>query len=753
MFKASVILRESVRQTDRLYTYIIPDRLEGMIRPGVYVEVPFGRGNRPQLALVLTTDSVDEGEDKTKLKSITRLIDPLPVMTEEQIELIKPLTARYLCKMGDIVTLMVPAAVGRKAPPKASFVCLTDRDKAEEMLSSNRLRLYAQINLLEYLLSKGECEKNSLLNSTKATISQLNSLRDKGLIRIEKKQIDPSLGSANSEAVINEPEDDKFREVHELNEEQQAAYKMIIESADEASVFLLHGITGSGKTEVYLKCAGEVLQRGGSVLYLVPEISLTPQTVNWITGRFGRLAAVMHSRLTDKQKTDQWDLIRRGIARIVVAPRSGIFAPIRDLKLIIIDEEHDGSYKSEVFPRYNTRDIALMRAKYNSCPLILGSATPSVSNYYAAQKGVYKLLRLSKRANPDARLPKVIAVDMKEQIKNGAGEILSMPLRHAMAQAFADNKQVLLFLNRRGFSRTLICSDCGSACCCPNCSVGMTLHNNIRSSEKILVCHYCGYTISASDAVCSECGCKKFTRAGIGTQQLESMLKELFPKEKVLRMDQDTTMVAGAHENILRSFRSHEASILIGTQMIAKGHDFNDVTVVGILGADLMLNSSDYKASERAFQLITQAAGRAGRGTDPGTVYIQSYNPSSPLLRYAGSQDYEAFYKEEIRYREALSLPPFKAMGEIVLSLPDEDMLMERISIVENYLKSFLEVQDLKYAFELFGPMQAPIYELRGRYRMHFIIKAVNRSAINAVYKQMMKDFDPELYPLSYDND
>jgi primosomal protein N' (replication factor Y) len=347
---------------------------------------------------------------------------------------------------------------------------------------------------------------------------------------------------------------------------------------------------------------------------------------------------------------------------------------------------------------------------------------------------------------------------MKSQIKEGAGDLLSIPLRRAMAKAFADKKQVLLFLNRRGYSRTLICEDCGEPCACPNCSVGMTLHNGIRHkgsdlTGRMLICHYCGYTVPAREAICKSCGGGKFTRAGIGTQQLEEMLGNLYPSVKVLRMDQDTTMHPGDHERILESFRNREAQILIGTQMIAKGHDFPDVTVVGIIGADLIASSSDYRSSERAFQLITQAAGRAGRKGSEGDVYLQSLHPDNPLLHYAAKQNYEAFYEEEIRYREAMALPPFKATGEILLSLPNEDDLIERADILGTYLKDFLKVQPEKYAFELFGPVPSPIYELRGRYRMSFMIKAVNKSSLNAIFAQLMKDFDPNIYPISFDND
>ena len=322
-----------------------------------------------------------------------------------------------------------------------------------------------------------------------------------------------------------------------------------------------------------------------------------------------------------------------------------------------------------------------------------------------------------------------------------------------MAVAFSQKKQAILFLNRRGYARTLVCEDCGKPVSCVNCSVGMTLHNNRRTGSQSLICHYCGYMINASEAQCSFCGGNHFTRAGFGTQQLESLLSEVFPHEKVLRMDQDTTVSPGAHREIIERFARKEASILIGTQMIAKGLDFPDCTVVGILGADLMIAASSYRASERAFQLITQAAGRAGRGDDPGKVFIQSYNPDNPLFRYACTQDYRAFYDTEIAYRQKMSLPPFKAIGEIVLSLEDESSLQERGRDLYHYLSDFLSYQDSSYGFELYGPVPAVIYELRGKYRLSFILKASNKSAINAVFRRVMEDFDHVRYPLSYDND
>lgn len=749
-----VLLRECVKQTDKVYTYKVPDALEDKVVQGSYVKVPFGFGNRKETALVVGISEGTDGLgfDPKKLKQIDSLLDLYPVMKKDQLALIEPLKSRLLCTYGDVISMMVPSAVGTVAKAKSTFVDVVSKEEAEQALQSGKLRSVTHIYILEYLLENGPTERKKLLSIAKASDAQLRGLKDKGLICFNTRMLTREEEERETKAP-QETSSDSFRVVHELNDEQDKAFRDVCDSLGAPQVFLLHGITGSGKTEVYLKCAGEVLDRGGCVIYLVPEISLTPQTVSWIRGRFGDTAAVMHSRLTDRQKFDEWDRIRRGEARIVVGPRSSIFAPVDDLKLIIIDEEHDSSYKSESFPRYNTRDIAILRMRMSSCPLILGSATPLVSSYYSAQKGVYKLLKLNKRAAKDAVLPDVSIVDMKQQIKEGYGDLLSAPLRVAMAKAFAKDQQVMLFLNRRGYARTLVCSACGEPATCPNCSVAMTLHNYSRSSERILICHYCGYTIPSNENVCKECEGKKFKRAGIGTQQLEEILGELYPDRKVLRMDQDTTVKPGSHEAILKQFRDHEADILIGTQMIAKGHDFPNVTVVGVLGADLIAMSTDYKASERAFELITQAAGRAGRGTEPGKVYLQSLHTDNPLLMYAAQQDYGAFYESEIAFREVMKLPPFKAVGEVVLSLPDEDMLVQRTAEVSKYIDDFLSYQDKSLGFELYGPFPAPIYELRGRYRNVFVIKSQKRSYLNEVFRQIMKDFDPEIYPLSFDND
>ena len=744
-----VILRDAVKQLDRPFSYLVPEGMD-KIREGYMVRVPFGNARRTKDALVIEVYDETDSEILSKLKPVDSLVTDEPAMNPDQMEIFGKVASRFNCTKGQAVALFVPSFVSAYKDPKVTMVSLVDREQALEKVRSGELRSYNHIRIIEYLAEFGPTEKKVLLNSAKATAAQLKAVADKGIVKLNKVK-----------AVLEEEEEEeeiqgRFTEKFELNDAQKNAVEAVTSTVlpqGKKEVFLLHGITGSGKTEVYLNCAEKVVATGGGVIYMVPEISLTPQTIGWIKGRLGTGVAVLHSRLTDRERFRQWDLIRSGKAKIVVGPRSGIFAPVENLKLIIIDEEHDGSYKSESHPRYNARDIAMMRASVTGAKIILGSATPSVESFYAASNGYYKYLSLPSRARNDSVLPAIRPVDMKEQIKLGAGQILSLPLRNAMARAFASGNQAMLFLNRRGYSRSLVCSDCGQPACCVNCSVAMTLHSSVRGGKPLLICHYCGYTIPASEAECLGCKSRKFIKAGFGTQQLEELLSNLFPAQKILRMDQDSMMSAESYKEVTDSFARGDASILIGTQMIAKGHDFPKVTVVGILGADLMLASSNCKASERAFQLITQAAGRAGRGSDPGEVFIQSLRPDLPLFGYAATGDYKAFYNTEIEYRESMHLPPFKACGQLTIQSEDETGLEIKARELAGYVREFTSYQDERYGFEVFGPVPDVIYELRGRYRMNIMIKAANKSALNAVFSQVAKDFDPREYQISYDND
>ena len=746
----SVILRGATKQIDRLFTYRVPDELSGTVSAGSLVSIPFGKGDSQRCAVVVELKDTFDGDDSV-VKDIASVISGQPVLKPDQLALIDKISDRFNCTKGDVVELMVPSCVVNHKNPTEVFVELISRDMAEEVLTSETLRSAAHINILEYLLDRGKCTRKELMSSLSCSAAQVKALEDKGLVRFVNELSDNEVPIITDQDVPQ----GKFTEEYELSDEQTEAVNEILSGIDKKNptTYLLFGITGSGKTEVYLNCAKKVIAEGGSVIYMVPEISLTPQTINWIKGRLGDSVAVLHSRLTDKQRYEQWNNIRTGKAKVIVGPRSGVFAPAVDLRLIILDEEHDSSYKSESHPRYSAKDIARMRSQITGCSVVLGSATPSVESFYAANAGAYKLLELKNRARQEAKLPEIVPVDMKEQVKLGSGDMLSLPLRQAMSVAFSENKQVILLLNRRGFSRTLVCEGCGEPVTCKNCSVAMTLHNNRRNGTQSLICHYCGYTVPSYEAKCNVCGGNRFTKAGFGTQQLEELLHKVFPHEKVLRMDQDSTMTPGAHKEIIEKFANKEASILIGTQMIAKGLDFPDCTVVGVLSSDLMLASSSFKASERAFQLITQAAGRAGRGDHPGTVFIQSYRPEQPLFKFACTQNYRSFYEQEIEYRQKLKLPPFKAVGEIVLSLPEEELLINRANILAKYLNDFISYQDKKYQFEVYGPIPCVIYELRGRYRMSFVIKAVNKSAINSVFKRLIEDFDHTKFPLSFDND
>ena len=486
-------------------------------------------------------------------------------------------------------------------------------------------------------------------------------------------------------------------------------------------------------------------------MFLVPEISLTPQMIRWITGRFPGQVAVLHSRLTPKERYEQWDAIRKGRARIVVGARSAVFAPIRDLKLILVDEEQDSSYKSETHPRYHARDIARQRAKILDAALVLGSATPSVETYYSASSGYTSLLPLPERVN-EASLPKTEIIDMREELRCGNRSIFSRSLRAAMAEAFARNEQVILFLNKRGYASLILCRSCGETVLCPHCSVAMTLHTARRTGKRLLICHYCGLIQKVPD-ICPHCGSNVQGKFGLGTEQLEELVRKEFPDQKVIRMDQDTTAGRGAHARLLRDFREKKAGVLVGTQMIAKGHDFPDVTVVGIVSADLLLRASDFRAGERSFQLITQAAGRAGRGEKAGRVFIQTYQPDDDILLCAARQDYGMFFRNEIEYRRRLGYPPFRALGSIILSDEDEGTARTQAETVTEALKEIRSEMPDAERIEIYGPAPAQMYRLRDRFRYRINIKADRKSQLAYLFSAIQRRFFAEGFLLYMDID
>ncbi len=740
--QASVVLRDSVLTTDQIYDYRVPEQLEPDLCRGQFVEVPFGGGNRICIALVM--DVYPDRESKYELKLIRRIIDKVPVVIEDQIVLLSYIRSRYTCTYGDAIRLMVPSVVTTRKSKSQQVAFLSDRETALSVLSEGDLDSLVQIRILEMLCDCDEVPVAELMNVLSISRSPIDTLKKKGLIELEKRTIRPS-----------EPDDDTAETEEKTlpfppSEAQESAIREIL-SARGRKEFLLYGITGSGKTEVYLQCAQEVLERGDSVLFLVPEISLTPQMIRWITGRFPGQVAVLHSRLTPKERYEQWDSIRKGRARIVVGARSAVFAPMNRLKLILVDEEQDSSYKSETHPRYHARDIARMRAQQLGAVLVLGSATPAVETYYSAKKGYTTLLTLPERVN-EAQLPKTEIIDMREELRYKNRSIFSRSLRTAMNEAFAKNEQVILFLNKRGYSSLLLCRSCGTVVLCPHCSVAMTLHTPRRTGKPVLVCHYCGLTHKVPD-VCPSCQSTVQGKFGLGTQQLEEMVRKEFPDQTVIRMDQDTTVGKDAHARLLGQFREKKASVLVGTQMIAKGHDFPDVTVVGIVSADLLLRASDFRAGERAFQLITQASGRAGRGQKAGRVFIQSYQPEDDILVCAARQDYEMFFSNEIEYRRRLGYPPFRALGSILLSHENEQTAKEQ---AENVMKALVEAKNSmtdSVRIEVYGPAPAQLYRLRDRFRFRINIKCDRKSQLSQLFSAMQTHFFTDGYLLYMDID
>lgn len=741
--QASVVLRDSVLTTDQIYDYRVPQEFVPDLCRGQFVEVPFGSGNRMCIALIM--DIYPDRETKFELKNIIRIIDRIPVLNPDQTALIPYIRSRYTCTYGDVIRLMVPSQVTSRKSKNQQTAYLPDRETALSVLAEGELDSLVHIRILELLCECEEIAVSELMNVLSISRSPIDTLRKKGLIALEKRAVRPEKTEDNEE-----PDTVPKTEPFPPSEAQQKAISAIL-SAKCRKEFLLYGITGSGKTEVYLQCAQEVLKRGDSVLFLVPEISLTPQMIGWITGRFPGQVAVLHSRLTPKERYEQWDIIRKGKAHIVIGARSAVFAPIERLKLILLDEEQDSSYKSETHPRYHARDIARRRAQMLDAVLVLGSATPSVETYYSAQKGYTTMLTLPERVN-DSLLPETEIIDMREELVQKNRSVFSRRLKQAMTEAFAKNEQVILFLNKRGYSSLLLCRSCGQVVKCPHCSVAMTLHTPRRTGKSILVCHYCGLTRKVPE-VCPSCGSTVQGKFGLGTQQLEEAVKREFPGQTVIRMDQDTTVGREAHANLLGQFRDKKASVLVGTQMIAKGHDFPDVTVVGIVSADLLLRASDFRAGERAFQLITQAAGRAGRGEKAGRVFIQTYQPDDDILLCSAHQDYGMFFQNEIEYRKRLGYPPFRALGSILLSNEDEQTAKEQARTV---MKALCETKDLMLdacRIDIFGPTPDQLYRLRDRYRFRINIKADRKSQLSQIFAVLQNRFFAEGYLLYMDID
>ncbi|RDE34380.1 primosomal protein N' [Parageobacillus thermoglucosidasius] len=762
---AEVIVDVPARQTDRPFDYAIPEKWEDILQPGMRVTVPFGTRRLQGFVIHIKSHS-----DVKTLKPIEAVLDVTPVLNEELLELGKYLTETTLCFAISAYQAMLPAALKAKYEKEIRLVreenrallpetiqpLFQDRSTVDwkEVEHSDWLRplqkaiqqgylevvyhvkekaaaktvKYVELaqsheevgraidalpanaakqrQLLTALLSANEAVPlRSLLEQTGATYASLKSLVAKGLV--VEKEIE----------VYRDPYEDRSFPTTaplSLTAEQEKALSSVIESVrtNKHEVFLLYGVTGSGKTEVYMQAIEEVLRQGKEAIVLVPEISLTPQMVKRFKGRFGSQVAVLHSGLSIGEKYDEWRKIHRKEVQLVVGARSAIFAPFENLGMIIIDEEHETSYKQEENPRYHARDVAIYRARVHGCPVVLGSATPSLESFARAKKGVYQLLTLQKRVS-DNGMPDVHIVDMREELRSGNRSMFSRALFEKLKDRLHKGEQSVLFLNRRGYSTFVMCRGCGYVIRCPHCDISLTYH---RAGQR-LKCHYCGYEEPITYH-CPSCGNEHIRFFGTGTQKVEEELTKLLPEARVIRMDVDTTSRKGAHERLLAEFGEGKADILLGTQMIAKGLDFPKVTLVGVLAADTTLHLPDFRASEKTFQLLTQVSGRAGRHALPGEVVIQTYTPEHYSIALAAKHDYDAFYQREMVLRKMHGYPPFYYLTLITVSHPEITKAVAVTDKIAAYLRAQLSNEAI-----ILGPVASPIARLHDRYRYQCMIK------------------------------
>ena len=704
-----VIVDISVNSLDRIFQYRVPEELMDAVTVGCQVNVPFGSGNRRRQAYVIGVDTV-LAYDASKIKDILG-VTKAPAATEQLIALADWMHERYGCTMAQALKTVLPVKKSVKEVKRTAYF-LADREGAQQLLEKSRKsrREKARVRLLEAMLKEGCMSKETVTGVLQISASTMKSILQTGVIREETSQ------------VYRNPVRQRLGGWQEvcLNDEQMNAVASIWQNAAicrehwsrEQGMHLLYGITGSGKTEVYMALMEKVLNEGRQIIVLIPEISLTLQTVSRFYARFGSQIAVMNSRLSAGERYDQYMRAKRGEASIMIGPRSALFTPFDKLGLIIIDEEHESAYQSEIVPRYQAAEVAARRAEMSGALVVLGSATPSVAVYQKAREGMIGLHRLTQRARTGSRLPDVKVVDLREEFRMKNRGILSQSLHEAMDACLKRGDQMMLFLNRRGYAGFVSCRSCGYVVKCRHCDVSMTVHHH-----TLLKCHYCG-SEQPMPRVCPSCGSPYIAGFGVGTQKVEEFVQKEFPEARILRMDRDTTSGKDDMGRILQTFSEGGADILIGTQMIVKGHDFANVTLVGILAADLSLFAGDYQSSERTFQLLTQAAGRAGRGDRPGEVIIQTYQPEHYCIQTAAAQDYDSFYSQEIRFRQMLHYPPDRQMM-VMLAEGEHD---QQTGQAVQKLREIAGEADFE-AVEFIGPSRAGIAKAKDLYRYTMYMK------------------------------
>lgn len=717
---AEVIINSTVKSLNKTFDYEVPKNLK--VEIGSRVFIPFGKSKNPEEGIVVGLKEKSEFKVKEILKLQAERIE------KEKINLAKYMSDRYFCNISDCLKLMLPPGTKTKNTKdrvKEKTINLIniakEKEEIEKAIEEKKIKSDRQIAILEFVINNGVSSIEDIELFTDGTKAIVSTLIKNGYLEYEETKVErnPFLHKIL-----------KKEKEFNLTEEQRYA----VENIKEEGEYLLFGVTGSGKTEVYLRLIERELNKNKSSIMLVPEISLTPQTVDRFISRFGEdKIAVLHSKLSVGERFDQWNKIKEGRAKIVIGARSAIFAPVKDLGIVIIDEEHDESYISEMTPRYNAKEVARFITKTKHIPLVLGSATPDISTYYNAKEGNIRLLELTKRANQGA-MPVSKIIDLREELANGNKTMISRELEEEIKNNLECKKQTILFLNRRGFSTFIMCRDCGYTVKCKRCNITMTYHKR----ENKLKCHYCGYEENAVK-VCPMCHSENIRYFGAGTQKLEEEIKEKFPEATTIRMDVDTVSKKNSHEEILTKFREEKIDILIGTQMVVKGHDFPDVTLVGVISADSSLNFGDFKATERTFQTLTQVIGRAGRGEVEGRALIQTYNPDNYAIEYAKIQDYNLFYNTEIMLRKQLKYPPFCDIILIDVSSTKLNELEDTEKRLHKYLKE--RVINEKFGLLLYSPVPAPIDKIKDRYRGRILIKCKYDSRIKELLLDSLKEF------------
>ena len=768
MSYAEIIVNQKSAKADKPYTYRIPEELSEIIEPGKRVVIPFGRFNKLEIGMVVSIEDSSSGD--FKYKNILDVLDKNPLVDTNMIQLAYWMKKEYMCSFSEAIQTVLPPGDFREIKTYIKTSKLIDTgelsklqrqilenisdgkavtiDELKEKLDTVGLMTAIQDleekQLIELSfdiaqLGKGRTQKfvkpimqyneglgiigprapkqqllwneiwgsfeipvSDLLQKCNTSLSVLKILEARSMVELIEKSIQESpIGMDIA----------RYSKI-ELNSSQRRVYSSIESHPGEA--FLIHGITGSGKTEIYLQLVEEMLSKGKDSIILVPEIALTPQTIDRFAGRFGNRVAILHSGLTQTERFDQWRRIKSGEYKIVVGARSAIFAPFNDLGLIVIDEEHENTYKSSINPKYSTYEVARKRCSMSGSTLVLGTATPSVETYYRALKGDLKLLEINTRATP-MQLPEIQVVDMRKELSEGNRSIVSRLLYEEMKAALGDGRQIIIFLNRRGYSGSIVCRSCGYVSKCDSCEVSMTYHK----SNSRLRCHYCGST-KPIPILCPICGSSYIRGFGIGTEKVEEMLNKMFPGKVIVRMDSDAVRNKVDYERILTSMKQGEIDILIGTQMISKGLDFPNVTVVGIIAADITLNLPDFRSPERTFQLTTQVAGRAGRGEWVGKVILQTYNPEHYSIQFSRNSDYKGFYDEEIKLRKALKYPPFLRMGVITVFGKENNRVKFAVEKWHLLLNGVIGDNN---EVEILGPHPAPLEKINGNHRYQIVLK------------------------------